>query len=182
MDLQALEATAGDWCRWHLAVDQGIQISHPFRDPRLVCFALALPVESRAIPGQSKPLFRQAMQGIIPDSIRNRTGKTGFDSIYGRGLKANLAHLERLVRSPDAEQLDIFDLDALSHALRDAAAGLGDVIACERLNKSLALIEWRRQSSRITEQGSQEIPCEPESSGRRHETSCFDRGAHDAIR
>ena len=38
-----LQTMSGDWERWHLASPLGMNLSHPFRDPRLISFTLSLP-------------------------------------------------------------------------------------------------------------------------------------------
>lgn len=63
-----------------LAVDNamcaahGIEARAPFTDDRIVAYALALPPEERV----GKRHLREAVQGIVPDEIVDRTDKMGF--------------------------------------------------------------------------------------------------------
>ncbi len=58
----------------------GIEVRMPFMDWRLVTYCMALPPESRAGAGYSKRILRDAMEGIVPDRIRLRRQKIGFNS------------------------------------------------------------------------------------------------------
>ena len=63
-----------------LAVDDqmlgafGVRACAPLTDPDIVDFVLALPPELRV----GKRLLKEAMQGIVPDAILERTDKRGF--------------------------------------------------------------------------------------------------------
>jgi asparagine synthetase B (glutamine-hydrolysing) len=63
-----------------LAVDDqmlgafGIEARAPFTDPDVVDFVLSLPPESRV----GKRLLKEAMRGLVPDAILDRTDKRGF--------------------------------------------------------------------------------------------------------
>jgi asparagine synthase (glutamine-hydrolysing) len=137
-----LATTVGDWGRWHLAGPRGCTISHPFRDPRLVCFTLGLPPQVRAVAGLAKPVLQEATRGVLPEPIRTRRGKRGFDELYGLGLTRNLSSLEQMVRGSSLGELGILDADRLLPVLAQAALGVGDVTACERLDRALALFAW----------------------------------------
>jgi asparagine synthase (glutamine-hydrolysing) len=51
----------------------------PFLDYRLIEFALSVPSELKIRDGWTKNLVREGMKGIIPDSIRKRKNKIGFE-------------------------------------------------------------------------------------------------------
>lgn len=50
----------------------------PFLDYRLVEYAYALPDSYKIAQGETKKILRTAMQGIIPEKVRNRQDKMGF--------------------------------------------------------------------------------------------------------
>jgi asparagine synthase (glutamine-hydrolysing) len=52
----------------------------PFLDFRLVEKTLALPSDQILKNGSTKFIFREAMKGILPERIRNRQSKIGFDT------------------------------------------------------------------------------------------------------
>jgi asparagine synthase (glutamine-hydrolysing) len=49
--------------------DEGLELSHPFLDARVVELLLSLPFEMRAEPGLLKPALRRAMVGILPPGL-----------------------------------------------------------------------------------------------------------------
>ncbi len=67
------------------ALSFGLESRHPFNDRRLIEFSLALPEEQRWRDG-SKFVLRQALKGILPRSVRERTDKADFSCIFARTL------------------------------------------------------------------------------------------------
>jgi len=65
----------------------GLEGRSPFCDRRLIEFALALPEEQRWRDDQTKYVLRQAMRGLIPESIRLRRTKGDFTHL----MKENFA-------------------------------------------------------------------------------------------
>ncbi|MDR3640141.1 MAG: asparagine synthase (glutamine-hydrolyzing) [Humidesulfovibrio sp.] len=62
------------------SMGHGVEIRMPFMDWRLITFEFGLPDESRIGQGFSKRILREAMTGLMPESIRTRTNKIGFTS------------------------------------------------------------------------------------------------------
>ncbi len=58
----------------------GVEVRSPFLDWRLVTYAMALPPEAKLDPTYTKRILRDALAGILPDGIRTRTTKFGFES------------------------------------------------------------------------------------------------------
>ncbi|MEO8358609.1 MAG: asparagine synthase (glutamine-hydrolyzing) [Vicinamibacteria bacterium] len=56
----------------------GVEVRLPFLDHQLVEFAFSCPDEDKLSQGSTKHLLRLATEGIVPDSIRLRTDKMGF--------------------------------------------------------------------------------------------------------
>jgi asparagine synthase (glutamine-hydrolysing) len=137
-----LATISGDWYRSHLAAPLGLNLSHPFKDPRLVRYTLGLPRNIRGDPTQTKPLLELAMAKVLPEPIRTKKCSPGFDDIYGRGLRRNMLNLEQLLKAPAFLQLGIIDIDKVVPLLRQAALGIGDAQATDRLDKTLALAAW----------------------------------------
>ena len=63
----------------------------PFLDPRLVEYVASLPVDFKVRDGWTKRIFREAMRGILPEEIRLRRGKIGFETPQGRWFLGELA-------------------------------------------------------------------------------------------
>jgi asparagine synthase (glutamine-hydrolysing) len=55
-----------------------IEARVPFLDHPLVEFSLALGNEHKIVGGDTKHVLRQAMSGILPETVRNRRDKLGF--------------------------------------------------------------------------------------------------------
>jgi asparagine synthase (glutamine-hydrolysing) len=58
----------------------------PFLDHRLVEFALGLPAEFKIGGGVTKRVLRAAMSGVLPDRIRDRVDKIGFETPESRWI------------------------------------------------------------------------------------------------
>jgi asparagine synthase (glutamine-hydrolysing) len=142
--LTRVAMTSGDWARWYLHAPRSLEISHPFQDPRVVCYALGIPRNLRAAPGEPKPLLQAAMRGVLPEAIRTRKAKTGFNGPHSRGLAKNLPALEELVRHSRIRELGILDVDQLLPPLRNLAMGI-DTAQNEWFDRTLALIAWYGQ-------------------------------------
>jgi asparagine synthase (glutamine-hydrolysing) len=56
----------------------GLELRHPLLDRRLVELALALPGDQRWRGTHTKFVLRQAMHGVLPESVRGRTTKAEF--------------------------------------------------------------------------------------------------------
>jgi len=56
----------------------GFEKSYPFMDQDLIAFMMAIPAQAVNWQGRSKGLFREAMHGILPESIRDRNWKADF--------------------------------------------------------------------------------------------------------
>lgn len=58
----------------------GVEVRSPFLDWQLVTYAFALPPETKYDGQFTKRILRDALTGILPDAIRTRTSKLGFES------------------------------------------------------------------------------------------------------
>lgn len=68
----------------------GVEIRAPFLDWRLVCYAFSLPPSVKIKDGYTKWILREAMKGILPESIRTRQSKIGFASPTTEWFKTTL--------------------------------------------------------------------------------------------
>ena len=143
-----LNTAVGDWAGWYLCGSRGIRVSHPFLDPRVVGFVLGLPRDFKGQPGNPKRLLREAMRGCLPESIRNRRFKRGFNDVYWRGLSRNLPALEAMVRESPIDQLEILDKPKFIEILRNHAMGTGDAMTGGRISTMLSIVAWYAQVDR----------------------------------
>lgn len=58
----------------------GVEVRMPIMDYRLVTYAFSLPTEAKMGGGFTKRIFRDSMAGSMPDNIRLRRSKMGFNS------------------------------------------------------------------------------------------------------
>jgi asparagine synthase (glutamine-hydrolysing) len=70
----------------HAASGYSIEPRYPFFDRRLVEFSLSLPSEQKIRNGWTRSILRRALEGILPDEIVRRGGKTTPAASFSRGL------------------------------------------------------------------------------------------------
>ncbi|MBI4445707.1 MAG: asparagine synthetase B [Acidobacteria bacterium] len=70
------------------AAATGIEWRFPFQDRRLVDFLLNIPPRLRFQRGQKKYILREAMQGVLGDTVRMRDNAAYFDSLLERGVRS----------------------------------------------------------------------------------------------
>jgi len=64
-----------------LSMAHGVEVRSPFMDWRLVTFTFSLPSASKIGDGFTKRILRDALKGILPEPIRQRTRKLGFPNM-----------------------------------------------------------------------------------------------------
>ncbi len=98
LDAQAVSSEAS------LSVREGVDLRRPYRDRRLVEYALALPAHQLYRRGWSKWILREAMAGILPERVRLRKRPSSLMPLAVRGLaERELETATALLTSPDAE-------------------------------------------------------------------------------
>ncbi|MFY9821170.1 MAG: asparagine synthase-related protein [Thermoanaerobaculia bacterium] len=105
------------------AASFGIEVRHPFLDRRLMEYVLALPGEQLFRLGSSKSLLRRSMEGILPERIRLRVGKTRFASFIDLLLERLAGEVVELLREPRSAALGILDGEALRLAYLNLVRG-----------------------------------------------------------
>lgn len=107
-----------------LSMAHGVEIRMPFMDWRLVTFAMALPDEMKVSRGLTKYVAREAMRGIMPESIRSSPRKVGFNSQMPEWLNGSLGPWAAAIVERKGHPLfdEIVDSAALARRLR----GLND--------------------------------------------------------
>jgi asparagine synthase (glutamine-hydrolysing) len=107
-----------------LSMAHGVEVRSPFMDWRLVCYAFSLPSTSKIGSGFTKRILRDALQGILPESIRTRTRKLGFPNLAEAWTSPRAQEFIRdVVHSADFQQSGIWDgkkvAEDLSTAVRN---------------------------------------------------------------
>lgn len=65
-----------------------LESRHPFNDRRLMDFAIALPQEQRRRGAHRKFVLRQAMRGLLPETVRQRLTKAEFSHTFAQAFDA----------------------------------------------------------------------------------------------
>lgn len=68
------------------AREHGVELRFPFRDRRLIEFALRLPADHLARPGWRKRLVWRAAEGWLPDEVRLRRRMSDLGPLFARGV------------------------------------------------------------------------------------------------
>ena len=64
-----------------ISMAHGVEVRSPLMDWRLITYSFSLPTESKIGGGYTKRILRDATKGLLPRSIRFRTGKLGFPNM-----------------------------------------------------------------------------------------------------
>ncbi|MER5359113.1 asparagine synthase-related protein [Streptomyces sp. NPDC002785] len=137
---------APDPLSWRRARQDGFFLSHPFLAPEVIATMRRLPAETTFHPGRPKAVLREAMADLLPSRIRSRAVKIPFNQLYARGLRTHGDELIDLCRSARHPLIaEMFDVETLCRAVREAQLGIGDPYSWDRMNSSLALVVWLEQ-------------------------------------
>ncbi len=100
----------------HGVIEDSLSVRHPFLYRPLVEFALRLPPDLRARPYAHRWVVREAMRGIVPDTVRTRVGKPGGGEVLAGALTTQQALLAPLLREPILAELGVLDAAKLRAA------------------------------------------------------------------
>jgi asparagine synthase (glutamine-hydrolysing) len=96
----------------------GLEARHPMLDLDLVELALRQPPEQTLDPRFSRPVLREAMAGLLPDSVRLRPQKALFESLIAAAMRgADGAAIREILTAPDAEIGAYVDRELMQTAL-----------------------------------------------------------------
>ncbi|MEU6811152.1 asparagine synthase-related protein [Streptomyces sp. NPDC046831] len=138
---------APDPLSWRRARQDGFLLSHPFLDPEVIALMRRLPAAATFRPGRPKAVLREAMADLLPPRIHGRAVKVPFNELYARGLRTHGDELIDLCRSATHPlTAEMFDVETLCRAVREAQLGIGDAYSWDRVNSSLALVMWLERS------------------------------------
>jgi asparagine synthase (glutamine-hydrolysing) len=125
----------------------GFDAAFPFLDRDLIAYLMAIPGEVHARNGVPRVLLREAMRGILPDSIRTRTWKADFSAFVNIGLADDAGTILRAL-SPDClgVRLGYLDRTRLAPALARLARAVDgpDCVSSWDLADTYSLEIWLR--------------------------------------
>lgn len=107
-------------------LSNSLEFRHPLLYRPLVEFMFAVPWEQKFRPGEDRSLQRRALAGILPEKIRNRTGKGRPGEAMHLGLASQSAWIEPLTLRPRIVERGYVRLEPWRRAVALARQG------CER--------------------------------------------------
>lgn len=105
----------------------GIDMVTPYRDPRSIAFAAALPAHYQFRNAQAKWLTREAMRERLPESVRIRPKAGSLVPYFRKGLAGASDQIKGLLDAPDARWRDYVQPSVLATA-RQYLAGESDLL------------------------------------------------------
>ncbi|WP_066425397.1 lasso peptide isopeptide bond-forming cyclase [Anabaena sp. 4-3] len=131
------------------AAEFSLESRHPFMDKRLIELCLALPPEQKLNQGWSRVVMRRAMNGILPQEIQWRGGKTSMTPNFRRGL----LHLDRqiveeVIKANPSNIADFVDINSLQ-SFYDYVLSTNDIYDDQGVMpvwKSLTLALWLKHT------------------------------------
>ena len=92
----------------------GVEIRHPMFDRRLVDFAVGLPPRMKLREGWTRYILREAMGGIVPDTVRWRPGKATLAPNFDLRMAREARHdVESVLDDAGRELRDYVKYDVL---------------------------------------------------------------------
>ncbi|WP_420125455.1 asparagine synthetase B family protein [Longimicrobium sp.] len=119
-----------------------VEARYPYLDRRLVEFALAIPLEQKVRPGETRSIVRRAFRGAIPDTLRRRAGKSGPTEAFQRAIIREWPRLSALFRDSRAAALGVIDAPAFVAALGRVRHGM--VVNPAQMHRTISLELWLR--------------------------------------
>jgi asparagine synthase (glutamine-hydrolysing) len=121
-----------------MATMAGVEDVHPFLDVDLIELVLGLPPHLAFHASFDRKLLREAMRGLLPESVRLRRGKVFFGALLRDALTGpDHLSVDRTLTGTSLELVDLVDLDALK------ALWTGGPERCARGPLAWATESWR---------------------------------------
>lgn len=118
------------------------EMRYPFLDRRVVEFAMALPLEQKVRPAESRSIVRRALRGVVPQRILDRRTKSGPDEALLNALEREWPRVAPLFRASRVAEYGFVDGIALQAALQRARHGF--VENGSQLFRIISLEFWLR--------------------------------------
>lgn len=119
----------------HISRSHGLESRFPFWDQRTVELCLRFPSSAKLSGGHTRALLRSAMNGILPEAVRQRADKLEFSTHFVRGLVRDSVMLRDMSLSRNSGvdrfvNLSAFSqlIDQLEHPDRAVRAGAAALV------------------------------------------------------
>lgn len=128
------------------AMRHGVEVRMPFMDYRLVSYCLALPWHSKIKGGFTKAIMRDALAPYVPDNIRLRKAKAGYqaplNNWFGNEWRS---FLQDTVQSQDFKNCLLIQAPKLSRAVEKLLKQPQiDYMPAEKLFKDMCPYFWEK--------------------------------------
>lgn len=122
-----------------------VESRHPFLDYRLVEFAVNCPPEFKLRDGWNKSILRDAMKGILPEKVRLRKTKLGFDAPDAAWVRLGLQNGHRdLWDAPKLRMARFLDAPNLARECKKFLNGAASALPPNSLFLAVSLELWAR--------------------------------------
>jgi asparagine synthase (glutamine-hydrolysing) len=132
-------------------------VRYPYLDRRLIEFALAIPLDQKVRPPETRSLVRRALVGLIPERIRQRSTKGGPSEAIFRTLGENWPILAQLLSDSRAAALGFVEERRFRDAVHRARHGLATNTV--QLLSTMALEMWLRSLDKLNCHSREEAIC-----------------------
>jgi asparagine synthase (glutamine-hydrolysing) len=117
----------------------GVENRYPFLGKRMVEFLFAVPENQRWHGKWTKAVLREAMVGILPESIRCRRGKADFSPIIDMELKERQTNkTEQLIKTSILSTLGLVHINRFYQLFNDYQRGKGSY----KIRQTLEIFIW----------------------------------------
>jgi asparagine synthase (glutamine-hydrolysing) len=125
-----------------LSMMSSVESRVPFLSAPFVLAGLGIPGNQKISHGMRKFVLREAFKDLIPESILNRTDKTGYTSPEGQWVKSLTVSIQKCLAHPNAFTRSFINPDAVERMIEDIQA---DVMSeSHRLFRIWSLEIWYR--------------------------------------
>jgi asparagine synthase (glutamine-hydrolysing) len=101
----------------------GLEIRYPFMDIRLINFCLRIPESQKLQNGISRFILREAMRGIIPDSIYDRMNKSILSPYYDYSIEERFTEMQTdIIESKNKDFNALVDKEYIKSIKLDSAS------------------------------------------------------------
>lgn len=115
----------------------GLPMAAPLLDDRVIEACLSVRLPERSTPWATKPVLVEAVSGLIPDDVLNRSTKTDGTNDHYVGLRKARPEFQRICENSQLARAGIIDVEKLRPVLMGAhpprlwSVALWQTLACE---------------------------------------------------
>jgi asparagine synthase (glutamine-hydrolysing) len=128
-----------------IATLQGLEKAYPFMDTDLIEFVLAVPGYILNWKGVPKGLLREAMEGVLPESIRYRKWKSDFTGLNNDGVASDYSTFRHYLGSACLAVIKGYmDPIGLKHKFPNQKLDRNNRFPAAQVTSAVALEGWLR--------------------------------------